>query len=632
MLIKADNEEEAALIVQKRYNYPVNYIKIKVVKEPSKVMGGLFKIKGKYKAIIQIPLKKPVIEKADTSYKNGCVKIKDGFLSVFDPIDDGRYPSIIAKDPNIKVYINNEKREGSLVVTSKDKVKFKFINIEPILNISVEILNHKMAAILTIEKQSGKEFFLEDAKKDISIKIRSGFKEIKPKDISIDDCIQKIKAAGVKSDFIDTKAIGELLSLDTGGSMIVAKGVKPIEGEGPKIKYFFDHRPQSISDLIIDTEFDLKSEPIVQIGDVLAIKRAPATQGIYGYNIVGELIKPKEIKDIPLQPGEGATILDNGTKAIATVSGRPMVANGAINVIPLLIIPGDLNKTTGDIDFDGDIIIKGNIMDNMKVFAEGDLKVFGSVYNSKIVTNGNIDILGRVIGGKLRAGIGLVEYYCVAAQMKLICKAIKELLDYIETSDKADNIGFQRLLISDRALIVKCSKKVDRVLHLLEDADSKKIIELLKQIKSLIIRFSKLYKNDISRVQSVYEKLMEYVDSINLQFSKDVRISLDYAQTSTIEACGSIIIKGSGSYISNLFAKDRIIYEKLSSNAKGGLLIAGKSIKAGTLGSKTGIRTYCKVLEKDGKVDAFFNDGTIVTVNDKTKVINVGDGTDFFDF
>ncbi|MDD4550012.1 MAG: FapA family protein [Syntrophomonadaceae bacterium] len=134
----------------------------------------------------------------------------------------------------------------------------------------------------------------------------------------------------------------------------------------------------------------------------------PAIRGKDGISVTGEIIKAKEVKDKTFKVGQGAIILDNGNKVVAATSGTPVLKDGAISVIPLLILSGDVDVKTGYIDFNGNILIKGNVMDNSKVTARGMIKVLGSVYNSEVIAGEDIKIFGGVIGS---GTINVIRYY-----------------------------------------------------------------------------------------------------------------------------------------------------------------------------------------------------------------------------
>ncbi|MCX7100695.1 MAG: FapA family protein [Methylobacter sp.] len=72
------------------------------------------------------------------------------------------------------------------------------------------------------------------------------------------------------------------------------------------------------------------------------------------------------------------------------------MSNGVI-VEPTINLPL-VDLSTGNVNFDGTINIKGDVKDGMKVYATGDVFIGGTVEAAEIVADGNIVIKGGVIG------------------------------------------------------------------------------------------------------------------------------------------------------------------------------------------------------------------------------------------
>lgn len=629
MFIEAYSEKEAIVLARRSYGYLDAHIKVKPIKEPINMIWGLIRKRGQYEIVITMPEKKHIGKSNDQSYKNGYVEIQDGNLKVVDPIDNGRYPSISIDDSNIDVYINGIKQKGSLVITEKDVIEFKPKIIEPLSKISVEITEDKMQAILNINKQEGKRFYVKNAKKDVNIRICSRFENIRPKNVTLTECIETLTDAGIKLEFVDADEINRLISLPNGGIAIVAKGRAPIEGVKAEIKYYFSHSNQS-NDSLDNKEQIIDDKQIVQIGDVLATKLILTIQGKDGLTVTGEKIKAKEIEDESLIGGKGVIILDNGIKAVAAVSGRPVVEDGIISVIPLLVISKDVNKDTGNIDFDGDVIIKGSIMDNMKVAAKGNIEVLGSVYNSEVISSRNINIFGKVIASKIRAGVSVIEYFCIVPQMEKVVQVVKKLLEYVKIHKKINRLMLRTIVQTEKKVIETSIKEIKSALSIMGNDEADNILILLKDVRKILLLMDDLFIKDIRQIININKEVFQYINSVKTSYESNANVCLEYAQNSTIQACGHIVITGEGSYLSNLFAKETITYKRYSSNVKGGILIAGKNIEAGTIGSSTGIRTYCKVLDEKGKINANYCDGTIININNRTKIINTEENNEYY--
>ena len=66
-------------------------------------------------------------------------------------------------------------------------------------------------------------------------------------------------------------------------------------------------------------------------------------------------------------------------RIVATIPGRPVLEKGVVSVAPVLTIPGDVDADTGNIRFDGDVIIRGSVREGLKVVAGRDIIIGGVV-------------------------------------------------------------------------------------------------------------------------------------------------------------------------------------------------------------------------------------------------------------
>ena len=67
-------------------------------------------------------------------------------------------------------------------------------------------------------------------------------------------------------------------------------------------------------------------------------------------------------------------------------------------------VPADVGASTGDIDYDGSVVVKGNVLTGYTIKATGDIIVNGVVEGAKLVTAGKI-VLKRGIQGKGQASL-----------------------------------------------------------------------------------------------------------------------------------------------------------------------------------------------------------------------------------
>ncbi|TDT61927.1 DUF342 domain-containing protein [Fonticella tunisiensis] len=625
MLFTAFDIKEAIIKASEFYRCNENELKIHIIKQPYYRFWGIIKKEG----IFRIELIQPKTQqKENKRIENGTVEISSGKIKVTDPSPEGKYASIIADDPNIQVYINDKVVEGSAIVTEKDRIEFKAKTIAPSTKIKVDISGDKLKATLTIEKKPGKEYFVKDAGRQNSVHICSDFREIPAPKVTLYQCIEELLKAGVKIQYINVQAINDLINSPNGGSSVVAKGEAPIHGFNSKIKYLFNNSSYRNPDFDTDKQVDLLSHtiiPTVSIGDVLAIKVMPAIPGRDGVAVTGEILKAHHGRDIPLKAGKGTVLLDNDMKIVAISSGRPVLHDGVVSVLPTLTISHDVDVRTGNVHFDGDIVIKGNIMDNIKVEAEGNIIVFGNINQAKVSSKGNIEVHGSIINSKVRAGASVINYLYVLPKMKQVQDIFKEMYTRVKMLQPSQYTEYQlkNIVIDAGRKIIKTTNDLTKLFDLLTDDDIEKVNNILREVKKLLLNTKMPVTKSFEQINTIATLINDYIEEIKGSYDRQANILFKYGQNSCIQANGNIDIIGQGSYQTDLIARNSIIFHKPSSIVRGGMLIAGKRIKMGIVGSPSGISTYCRVLDKDGKIDAaYYYDNTILNFNNNIKIMH----------
>lgn len=81
---------------------------------------------------------------------------------------------------------------------------------------------------------------------------------------------------------------------------------------------------------------------------------------------------------------------------ISRKDGFPALVNEKIVVYNRLVIDGDINFHTGNIDCAGDLLVNGSIMAGFKVKAD-NLTVNGSIENAEVVCHGNLICSGGIV-------------------------------------------------------------------------------------------------------------------------------------------------------------------------------------------------------------------------------------------
>lgn len=155
-------------------------------------------------------------------------------------------------------------------------------------------------------------------------------------------------------------------------------------------------RPQQTQDGKVDM-LDLGALITVQAGQAI-MKHIPATEGTAGFNVHGNSIPALPGKEQHFVCGEGTAISEeNEHLLVATKTGIPIKQDNGMQVDDALILPG-VNVTTGHINFDGSVIINGDVTPGMKVCASGSITVTGFVELAELKAGGDIAVAKGIIG------------------------------------------------------------------------------------------------------------------------------------------------------------------------------------------------------------------------------------------
>ena len=196
---------------------------------------------------------------------------------------------------------------------------------------------------------------------------------------------------------------GKLASMVKSGkqieNLLIAEGHPPVEGTDAKLNYHFENNKDSIGTKREDGSMDYYDLGIianVNPGDVLVTKEEPIP-GKPGKAVTGEEIAPPEPKDKELPSGKNVEQEDEYT-LVSKIAGQVVVDGNRINVLPIYEVNGDVDLSTGNIEFVGNVIVKGNVMEGFKIKASGNVEVKGHVFAADIDAGGEVVIKKGFVG------------------------------------------------------------------------------------------------------------------------------------------------------------------------------------------------------------------------------------------
>ncbi len=203
----------------------------------------------------------------------------------------------------------------------------------------------------------------------------------------------------------------------------IVKGDKPVHGTDTKIEYKFNTKPLSKPKMLEDGSVDFHELNIftgVSEGDVLAVL-TPHDFGAPGKDIYGNDVIQNKPKIKILKYGRNISISEDKTVITSMVNGNVTLTDDTVFVSDTYTVAADVDASTGDIEYDGSVMIPGTVRTGFTVKAKGDIQVNGVVEGATLIAGGNIVIKRGVQGmtkGRLVAGGDICAQFFESANVE----------------------------------------------------------------------------------------------------------------------------------------------------------------------------------------------------------------------
>jgi uncharacterized protein (DUF342 family) len=186
---------------------------------------------------------------------------------------------------------------------------------------------------------------------------------------------------------------------------VIAKGRKTREGCDAKVEYNFKMnlraQPTMREDGSVDY-FNLNMINHVKKGDKLAML-VPEDPGDPGQNIYGEILKPHPVKPTKIKAGKNTKLSEDGLVLYADADGHVTLKEGKVTVSNVIQFD-NIDVSTGNINYDGSVEVKGTVATGFSVKAGANIIVKGVVEGASLKA-GNDIILERGINGMSKGDI-----------------------------------------------------------------------------------------------------------------------------------------------------------------------------------------------------------------------------------
>lgn len=199
-------------------------------------------------------------------------------------------------------------------------------------------------------------------------------------------------------DGIDNKAIDRLIKKKGNDEfVVVARGTKVIDGEDGWYEFFFDTTNKCKPKILPDGSVDYQQAEWYQLtnkGEKLAYYHG-AKEGKNGKTVTGRNIIAKKGKECGVLSLDGCKLLDDMKTYVASKSGK-VELDGTKLIVKDIFEIEEVNLSIGNIDFYGNVYVKGNVYAGTTIKATGDIVIGGYVEGATIIAGGNIEIRSGV--------------------------------------------------------------------------------------------------------------------------------------------------------------------------------------------------------------------------------------------
>lgn len=227
--------------------------------------------------------------------------------------------------------------------------------------------------------------------------------------MTVPDVVKLLKHCDVKQGILRDKIQAMLEQKLFDREVIVAEGKAPSDGKDGVFKYYFrkdlNRRPRVLEDGSVDYKTMELFEAVKK--DTLIAEYRPATMGVFGYDVMGQILAPKKGKELPPLRGSGFMMTEDKKQYYSLLDGIIELdeMDNRLDIRNLYTIAGDVDSSIGNIDFNGDVNVMGNVQAGFSITASGSVVVDGHCEGCQITADNDV-IIRKGFQGQ---GIGSVK-------------------------------------------------------------------------------------------------------------------------------------------------------------------------------------------------------------------------------
>lgn len=186
----------------------------------------------------------------------------------------------------------------------------------------------------------------------------------------------------------------------------IAYWTPPIPGEDGSVTYHYETqtalRPKEDENGFVDYH-DLGLIRNIKRGAVIATIKLP-TDGTPGVNIKGHSVSQQLGKPAKVSHGDNVGVSADGTQLLALADGNLVCSGNSKFAIETIVnLSGNVDVSTGNLDFIGDINIRGDVAEGFKVSSKKNIVISGSAVGAVLEAGGDIAVKQGCVNTQITA-------------------------------------------------------------------------------------------------------------------------------------------------------------------------------------------------------------------------------------
>lgn len=535
------------------------------------------------------------------------------------------YP-VIEPKPNVRLFVNKEKVKKRVIIKPADEVCVKVSDELTPPFYSIKLIEQDMLAVISYSPGKKVNRMLENTEYKNVLKIEAVEDIEYYNDINPQVIVDELRSLGVQKGLI-FPAIKNITEAVVKTKDVIAKGVQPIEGHDGDIVIHVGFGEEPVDELST-IDYREKSEILTIIAGGLIATRIPATPGKDGYTLLGKVIPAKKVKEIIVHTGKNVEMINDDI--VAMIAGKPLIERRnkyiKIDVYKELVHKGEVDLKSGNIRFEGDLRISGNIHPSMYVSASGSIYIGGSISKATVQSAKAITVAGNVFTSTISVGKQNRVLVELADNLGEILNYLEQLRDAVrqvllvrgeanEDLTTAELNHLIRLLLEKRYTAFQELNK-----HFIQKVKNHSMelptewVELANEIYGIFIHTLSEKLKDAVGLDILIEKARLLVELYSEEPEPKSILSVPYAINSELYCSGNIAITSKGLYHSFVTAGHNI---SVNGVCRGGEIFAENQVILHESGSKNMVKTVVRTGVKGSIRIGYAYAGTEVYVGAK---------------